>query len=123
MDKAKVVPIKYIFSYEESPDFEDYYVHGAVGSVGPYDLTMKFFRQDLNPLEKDQIRAKLQRGEMTEDELMSTELVSIREFIVGLTMSVRSAEEIGKWLLRKVEEHKRNIEFEKSKIEEENNER
>jgi preprotein translocase subunit SecA len=122
IEMEKVIPIKGKLLYEESPDFEDYYVHGAAGGINPYDIRIKFYRQDFDPLEKDRLVYEFKEGLLTEDDLSSQIIPVIREFVVGLTMSIRSAQELGHWLLRKVDEFHHNTNLEQEEKEKERKE-
>lgn len=109
MNKTEKAPSKVKFIYNKPEDYRTYYANGAFGAITPrgdYEFNFFFEHKDLPEkevmnIEGDQLKPEEQKN--------LAEITVIRDFKVGMIMTIEQAEELGKWLLSTIENYKKQL--------------
>jgi len=96
------------FVYEKSDEYKTYFSNGAIGAISPrgdFDFNLFFEHRELPKEEVMDIEgSQLQ----PEDEII-TDLTIIRDLKVGIIMTPQQAENLGNWLISRVEEYRNKM--------------
>lgn len=112
MDTAKnpqEVPNRIRFVHKKLDNYQSYYANGAFGAISARgDFEFNFFFEHTDVPEEQIMTNK--EGQFKLDEENPTEVIVIRDFKVGVIMTLEQAEATGKWLVDSVNEYKKKKE-------------
>lgn len=105
-ENPQVVPNKVRFVHKKQDNYQSYYANGVFGAIsGRGDFEFNFFYEHVNMPEEQVMINK--EGQLKLDEEDTTEVLVIRDFKVGVVMTLEQSEAFSKWLVDAINEYKK----------------
>lgn len=102
-------PNRVRYVHKKPDNYQSYYANGAFGAIsGRGDFEFNFFFEHTD-VPKEQIMTN-QEGQFKLDEENPTEVEVVRDFKVGVIMTLEQSEAFGKWLVDAVNDYKKKKE-------------
>jgi hypothetical protein len=111
IEPPQEIPTKVRFVYKKPEEYQTHFANGAYGAINPRgDFEFHFFFEHRDMPEEEVMNVEEGKLKPEERNLTPTEITVIRDFKVGIIMTLEQAEILGKWLLKTLDEYKKKTE-------------
>lgn len=108
IEEAIEKPDKIKFIYRKSEEYKTYFSNGALGAISPRgDFEFNLFFEH-GELPKEEVM-DIEGGQLKPEDEIITDLTIIRDLKVGIIMTPQQAENLGNWLISRVEEYRKKM--------------
>jgi hypothetical protein len=109
IEAPQEIPTKVRFVYKKFEEYKTHYANGAYGAITPRgDFEFNFFFEHRD-IPEDEVM-NVEEGQLKPEEQNSTEVTIMRDIKVGIIMTPVQAENLGKWFISTVDDHRKRTE-------------